>query len=318
MGYVDLRFPTGLSYSTSGGPRNPAYLSDDDGGLAHVVNRYTGALHEFKIEYSDKTSAEIAELISFFLICEGSLFSFRFKDWSDFTTAEDHVGSITDMDEDIGVGDGTERTFQLSKTYLSGAESLVRTITKPVLGTVVVSVDGVPTADFDVNYELGTVSLFNIPVLNAVIRAGFEFDVPVRFADGSISISKETYEGSAVSTVRLIEVSIEDLWTGGHNGGADYYSVVVGSPGKVLYGNSPKYLHVMNTLASHATVFLPPKAYVQGGGPQFIISNDVGSLDHVDVKDIDSVALIVSIAANRTALFWLTRPGYWSYMLAGY
>ena len=324
MGFINTRFPTGLSYSTKGGPRNPAFVSDSDGGIEHVVNRYVGARHEFDVEYFDRSDAEIAELLTFFMICEGPLLSFRFKDWNDFTTSDDHVGAVT-PNILIAQGDGSQTDFQLLKYYQTGSNYITRVITKPVIGTVVVLLDGVPTTDFDVNYELGLIYFVSAPALNVLILAGCEFDVPVRFADNTLSISKEAHEGSEASTIKLIEVETDaassfsrDLWTSGHNGGSDIYTVVSGSPAKTLYGHSPKYLHVVNTVASNATVYLPPKASLQGGGPQFIISNDAGSLDHVHIRDIDTVTTIISIAADRTAVFWMSKNGTWSYMEMGY
>ena len=49
---------------------------------------------------------------------------------------------MLEVDEALGTGDGATTAFQLVKRYASGSQTWVRTITKPVAGTVRVNAWG--------------------------------------------------------------------------------------------------------------------------------------------------------------------------------
>ncbi len=58
----------------------------------------------------------------------------------------------------------------------------IRTITKPVAGTVQVYLDGVEQpSGWSVDTTTGLVTFGVPPTLGVEVTAGFEFDVPVRF-----------------------------------------------------------------------------------------------------------------------------------------
>lgn len=102
------------------------------------------------------------------MACMGSLIAFRFKDWSDYIAT----------DEAIGTGTGSSQDLQLTKVYDFGPLSISRDIVKPVTGTVVIYVDGVPTAA-TIDYTTGIATL--TATNGAAITWSGEFDVPVRF-----------------------------------------------------------------------------------------------------------------------------------------
>ena len=82
----------------------------------------------------------------------------------------------------IGTGDDATTQFQLVKRYPSGSVSEVRTIAKPVAGTVRVYLDGVEQlSGWSVDVTTGVVTFPTPPVTGIDITADFEFDVPVRF-----------------------------------------------------------------------------------------------------------------------------------------
>ena len=83
-------------------------------------------------------------------------------------------------DQALGTGDGVRTEFPLVKTY--GGQ--VRRITRPVAGTVRVSVDGVELAErLDARRRRAWSSSTTAPAEGAAVAAGFRFDVPVRFAE---------------------------------------------------------------------------------------------------------------------------------------
>ncbi len=75
----------------------------------------------------------------------------------------------------------------------------------PVAGSVRVAVGGVETAAFVVTGE-GAVLLDDAPAAGAVVTAGFLFDVPVRFADDRLEVSRATFLAGEIASVPLIEV----------------------------------------------------------------------------------------------------------------
>src|SRR4029453_17117387 len=81
----------------------------------------------------------------------------------------------------LGTGDGTQTEFQLLKHYPSGSVIEVRTISKPVAGTVKVYLDGVEQlSGWSVDTTTGLVTFSTAPAAGVEVTADFEFDVPVR------------------------------------------------------------------------------------------------------------------------------------------
>ncbi len=106
----------------------------------------------------------------------------------------------------IGTGDGVTASFQLVKTYADAGATVTRTIAKPVAGTVRVAVNGVeqvPTR-YTVDVTTGRVTFANayIPLVGAIVQAGFEFDVPVRFAVSRIDIDLTAFNAGRIPPFR--------------------------------------------------------------------------------------------------------------------
>ena len=111
-------------------------------------------------------------------------------------------------DQAIGTGDGARKVFQLTKAYGTGAEAAVRTIARPVTGTVKVAVAGVALAPaaFTVDLATGLVTLLAAPAAGAAVRAGFEFDTPVRFDIDRLDVQMEGFAAARISACPLVEV----------------------------------------------------------------------------------------------------------------
>lgn len=127
-----------------------------------------------------------------------------FRDPFDGSSAADG-GLPTASDQMLGVGDGVRRQFALVKRYGAGDAEQVRRVALPVEGSVRVSVDGLETAAFLVTGE-GEVLLDVAPAPGVAVRAGFLFDVPVRFADDRLEVSRATFLAGELASVPLVEV----------------------------------------------------------------------------------------------------------------
>ncbi|HVG47418.1 MAG TPA: DUF2460 domain-containing protein, partial [Rubellimicrobium sp.] len=103
-------------------------------------------------------------------------------------------------------GDGASRAFQLRKGYGSGGVTHWRTITRPVAGTVAVAVNGALCQDWTLDASTGLVTFATAPAANAIVTAGFEFDVPVRSDTDSIRVQASTFQAGEVPSVPVVEV----------------------------------------------------------------------------------------------------------------
>jgi uncharacterized protein (TIGR02217 family) len=146
-----------------------------------------------------KKQAQIDELIAFFRARRGKAYGFRFKDWTDFKA----IGQL------LGTGDGTQTEFQLVKHYPSGSVIEVRTITKPVAGTVKVYLDGaLQLSGWSVDTTTGLVTFGIPPALGIEVTADFEFDVPVRFDTDHMAVTIESYRLHAWQQIPIVELRL--------------------------------------------------------------------------------------------------------------
>jgi len=150
-----------------------------------------------------RSEADVRALADFFRARRGAARAFRFRDPFDGSSAGDG-GLPAAGDQMLGVGDGARRQFALVKRYGVGDAEQVRNIRLPVESSVRVSVDGLETAAFSI--VDGGVLLDVAPALGVAVRAGFLFDVPVRFADDRLEVSRATFLAGEMASVPLVEV----------------------------------------------------------------------------------------------------------------
>lgn len=151
-----------------------------------------------------RSEGDVRALAEFFRARRGAARAFRFRDPFDHGSAAD--GGLPAADDQIlGTGDGSRRQFALVKHYGSGDAVQLRAIRLPVAGSVRVSVDGVETGAFVVTGE-GEVLLDVAPAAGIAVRAGFRFDVPVRFAEDRLDVSRATFLAGELASVPLVEV----------------------------------------------------------------------------------------------------------------
>ena len=85
-----------------------------------------------------------------------------------------------------------------------GDAEQVRRVRLPVESSVRVSVDGPEAAAFSI--VDGDLLLDTAPAAGVAVRAGFLFDVPVRFADDRLEVSRATFLAGEMASVPLVEV----------------------------------------------------------------------------------------------------------------
>ena len=210
MAFHEVRYPTKLSFGTSGGPERRTEIVTLVNGFEERNTPWSDSRRRYDAGSGMRSLDDLDALITFFEARRGQLHGFRWKDWSDFKTCRpSQVVSATD--QVIGTGNGSQTLFQLVKTYISGSGSWTRTISKPVSGTVKVAVNGtarVLGADFTVNTTTGMITMQLPPANGATITAGCEFDVPVRFDTDRIAVTMASFQAGEIAQVPVIEVRL--------------------------------------------------------------------------------------------------------------
>ena len=210
MAFHEVRYPVGLSIGSSGGPERRTEIVTLVNGFEERNSPWAHSRRRYDAGAGMRSLDDFAALIAFFEARRGQLHGFRWKDWADYKTCLPSQ-SVSAMDQEIGVGDGITTIFQLRKTYASGGSAYTRDLVKPVAGSVKVAVAGVVQtlpAEFTVEEARGIVTLNLPPALGAVVTAGCEFDVPVRFDTDRISASIASFQAGEVPAVPVIEVRL--------------------------------------------------------------------------------------------------------------
>jgi len=210
MDFHEVRFPASLSVGSSGGPERRTEIVTLANGFEERNSPWSQSRRRFDAGVGMRSLDDLAAVIAFFEARGGQLYGFRWKDWADCKSCRPS-GKIAPEDQGIGIGDGTNRAFQLVKTYRSGLAEQVRVITKPVVARVTVAIDGDPRAegaDFNVDYSSGIVTFMQAPADGAPVTAGFEFDVPVRFDTDRIEASAGGFAAGEIPSIPVVEVRI--------------------------------------------------------------------------------------------------------------
>ncbi|NTJ41716.1 TIGR02217 family protein [Agrobacterium larrymoorei] len=207
--FHDVRFPLRLALGTSGGPVRRTDIVNLSNGRENRNQRWRNSRRAYDAGSGVRSVTDLYAVLEFFEARGGQLYGFRFRDPVDFRSGPPFKVP-TAMDQRIGTGDGVTAAFQLVKTYADAGGGWTRTVAKPVEGSVLVSVNGavVAPANFGVDHATGIVTFRtgHIPTGGAVIRTGFEFDVPVRFDVDRIDVSLSAFEAGRIPSIPLVEI----------------------------------------------------------------------------------------------------------------
>lgn len=187
---IVAEFSTSVAVTASGHERRNSLWAD--------------ARLRFDVGPGVRSEAELGVLLAFFRARRGAARGFRLGDPLDFSS--NGMTGIPDADDQLlGISDGLLTSFPLRKRYGEGPEAQVRRITRPRAGSVRVSIDGTTTSAFTLEPG-GVLRLANAPPAGAEVRAGFLFDVPVRFAEDRLEISGATFLAGEAPSVPVVEI----------------------------------------------------------------------------------------------------------------
>lgn len=187
-----------VAFGFKGGPR---FSTDKVVAVNQKERRFQNVSkvrHYYSWSQRNRDASLIAALRAFWYGVRGDFYSWLLKDWTDFQL----------VDEEIGVGDGSDLTFQITKTY----GDYVRVIRYLKSGTLVVKVDGIVktlTTHYTVSDTgLITFTMGNAPPDGDSVTVDGEFYVLVRF-DGDAfepSIPGGLADILDIDTLQAIEV----------------------------------------------------------------------------------------------------------------
>lgn len=210
MAFHEIRFPANLSFGSIGGPERRVEIVSLVNGFEERNSPWAHSRRHYDAGLGLRSLDDVARLVAFFEARGGQLHGFRWKDWADYKSGLPSA-EVSDLDQLIGVGDGKTRVFALRKHYPSGAEGYWRPIVKPVAGSVRVSLARRPMVEaeaWELDATRGEIRFLDPVPEGAELRAGFEFDVPVRFDSDRIAVSVASFQAGDVPMVPIVEIRL--------------------------------------------------------------------------------------------------------------
>ena len=206
MAFHEVRFPDNISRGARGGPERRTQVIELASGDEERNASWANSRRRYDVAYGIRRADDLAAVVAFFEARNGRLHGFRYKDWADYKSCLPSQ-AITAIDQQIGTGTGSLKIFQLSKRYSSGAQTWARTIAKPVAGTVRVALGMVEQmSGWTMDSTTGVITFTTAPGNGVIIRAGFEFDVPVRFDTDVLDITLDIERLGSITSIPLLEI----------------------------------------------------------------------------------------------------------------
>jgi uncharacterized protein (TIGR02217 family) len=201
--FDNVLYPFALGRTTSVAPEFSTTIAVTASGHERRNSLWSDARLHFDVGPGIRSEAELSELLAFFRARRGPARGFRIMDPFDHSSNA-MTGTPTTLDQLIGIGDGARADFQLIKSY-GLSEPQERPITRPRPETLVVSIGGVTNTAWTLS-EKGMLRFLTAPSPGVEIRAGFLFDVPVRFAEDRLDVSAVNFAAGEAPSIPLIEL----------------------------------------------------------------------------------------------------------------
>ncbi|MCW3798626.1 DUF2460 domain-containing protein [Sphingomonas sp. BN140010] len=200
--FDDVAFPIEIGAEASIAPAFSTTVVTSASGHEFRNSNWAQARLRFDAGPGVRGERELGRLVDFFRARRGSAVGFRFRDPYDFSSA-----SMSDepaaSDQLLGVGDGRRTEFPLLKRYGTGEQ---RRITRPLPGSVRIAVGSDERHSGWSMGEHGFILFDMPPEAGEEVRAGFLFDVPVRFASDQLEINRASFQAGEAPSVPLIEI----------------------------------------------------------------------------------------------------------------
>lgn len=221
--FVDAYLPDSIrSYNFQGAAVWSTTITRASGGSEHRNQNWENPLHRFTAPEAIRCWDDLEDLKDAWYALGGPANTFAFRDPMDFAsvrlTTPDAEPAVGPTNQTLGMGDGAAREFQLRKAYAFGGRTYYRTITLPVVDSVLVAMNALSPATanptlpggpytWDVDRTTGIITFDHAPTAGVVITAGFLFDVEVRFeSDESFTAMSRAFAAGGFPDLVLTEV----------------------------------------------------------------------------------------------------------------
>jgi uncharacterized protein (TIGR02217 family) len=311
MSFHDVRFPVEIGFGSSGGPGFKTEITELDSGQEGRVAFWSSPRHRYDVSYGIRSMDDLAAVKTFYMARQGALNSFRYKDWTDYHTLSTNpthmaVPGTRDQQCNPTTGNGTLKTFQLVKRYVSGINTAVRNILLPVSDTVKIWVNNVLQTEnthYMIDYMTGVVTFVTAPAAGFAVEWSGEFDVKTRFeksVDDVLNAQVEGWNLGNISSIPLIEVIDSDApYSNEYFFGGSIEKTIAAN---YIIDSTAFFWSFYATVASIAVVLPDPVNYPTGGF-HFCIQN-LGSIS-IAVKNQGGTTL-VNLAQNKSCMIVLT------------
>lgn len=203
--FDDVKLDEEIERGALGGPVFKTNVARLNSGHAKRLQLWSQPLGRWDIAYGlreldDQGAIDgMRKIIAFFYARRGRLKTFRFKDWFDFEVL---------VAEQFGTGDTSTTIFQLSRTYTdTGAFTFVKTITKPISGTVSIFVDAVlqtETTHYTIDYSTGLVTFVSAPAAVPLTWTG-EHDKHTGFEVDALEVDMGIFNAGSIPSIPIQE-----------------------------------------------------------------------------------------------------------------
>lgn len=273
---------------------------------------------------------EIVEMYEFFMLRQGSLNSFRFWDPLDHATTSTRtrhrVNDPPTSDTDVQLVFVQNRTYQCVVRYTDGVRTIVRPITKiggkddppgvPTVGSY--SLNGTFTPDDAVDPETGLVTFGGAVNPINFAEGGFEFLIPVRFADSTdqrlqiaLQSTTETQELPGIDLIEEIDprTTSQDY----QYGGSKDWGLLTGD---ITTSEINGRVQCFDPEAPGFKVLLPQIDTVPDGGPIFVFKN-LSNSNTLDIRYSTNAVLFTMATDSVIQLFVATISGLKRWVVLG-
>lgn len=188
--FHDVLFPINYAGGTSGGPMYSTKVTSTDSGSEQRNQMWSNARRAYEIGYTADPT-DMLTIINFFNGRAGRMFSFRFRDWSDWKALLEHLVAAPVM--------------QLQKAYGDAGRTEIRLIKKPCNdGSFQLYDNGSPVGS-TLDYATGLVTPTTYNAGHTYVWSG-HFDTPVRFDVDRLVYVQETPSRRSLQATPVVEV----------------------------------------------------------------------------------------------------------------
>jgi uncharacterized protein (TIGR02217 family) len=220
MAFWEKEFPRKLSFGSSGGRTFFTTKNEGFGGFRNYVRNCQYPLGKWSITVRSQESANTALITDYDLFYNFFINVFGQADGFRFYAPGDHTATL----ETIGMGDGSNTTFQLTKNFVIGDRSFPIPVTKPIMSTILdykgdaltdtvhVYLNGTPTSAWTLDSTTGVLTMTSPPANGVVVKWSGEYHIPVHFASDEWKAQiEESYAKGKQTIFNVASMPIEEM-----------------------------------------------------------------------------------------------------------